>query len=153
MERPPRPREGDALTEWWLKPLDRQQPPQLIDLQGQYVLLLFYNLGCAGCMGRGLPLAQRIQDLYTELRVILIHSDFGRHTYPAEDIRQATEARITNLEQYRDQEHRTYDAFGAEGTPHWILLDPEGRIHRTFFGSTQAVQVRMDYVLREIFDA
>lgn len=151
MDWTPRPQEGDVLPEWTLLPLADRQPPPLATLRGRYVLLLFYNLGCTGCVGRGLPLAQRIQELYPDLRVILIHSDFGRHTYPEEAILAEAHQQNLQLEQYRDRAHDTYEAFGAEGTPHWVLIDPEGRLHRSFFGSMQQAQVRMDYVLRELF--
>jgi len=151
MDLTPRPQEGDQLPAWTLRSLNGKKPPSLEEVQGSYVLLLFYNLGCTGCVGRGLPLAQRIQDLYPDLRVILIHSDFGQYAYPEKDILAEAQRQQLQLEQYRDQGHMTYDAYGAEGTPHWVLIDPQGRLYRSFFGSMQQAQLRMDYVLRELF--
>lgn len=151
MDWTPRPQEGDTLPEWNLLPLANRQPPTLAELRGRYVLLLFYNLGCTGCVGRGLPLAQRIQDLYPDLQVVLIHSDFGRQTYSEDEILAEARKQHLQLEQYRDEGHTTYDAYGAEGTPHWVLIAPDGKLYRSFFGSMQQAQVRMDYVLRELF--
>lgn len=151
MKPTPRPQEGDLLPPWKVRPLGDRTPPAWADLKKKFTLLFFYNLGCAGCVGRGLPLAQRIQELYPDLRVIGIHSDFGRHTYPPEDILAEASRQNLTIEQYRDQAHSTYDAYGAEGTPHWVLVSPEGRIHRSFFGSMQGMQIRMDYILRELY--
>ncbi len=147
----PRPQEGDTLPHWSIDPLANQLVPDWSDLNGNYSLLFFYNLGCTGCIGRGLPLAQRIQDLYPDLRVIGIHANFGRHSYSSEDILAEAKKQRLSLEQYLDQGHTTYDAFGAEGTPHWVLVSPKGKVYRSFFGSMQGTQVRLDYVLRELF--
>ena len=123
----------------------------LADLAGAPALLFCYNLGCTGCLHRGLPLAQRIQEVYPQLRTIAIHVDLGRHTYPTETILAEAKKRNVQLEHYRDRGSTTYEAYGAEGTPHWILIDAEGRLHRSLFGSMEGVQVRLDYVLREWF--
>jgi thiol-disulfide isomerase/thioredoxin len=150
MDRAPRPEEGNPLPPLQLQALI-SPPPTLDDLAGAPALLFFYNLGCTGCLHRGLPLAQRIQEVYPQLRIIAIHVDLGRHTYPTEAILAEAQIRNLQLEHYRDRGSATYEAYGAEGTPHWILIDVEGRLHRSLFGSMEGVQVRLDYILRELF--
>ncbi len=150
MDRTPRPHEGDKLPPLQLQPLT-SAPPSLNDLAGAPALLFFYNLGCTGCLHRGLPLAQRIHEVYPQLRIMAIHVDLGRHSYPTEAILAEAEERGFLLEHYRDQGSKTYEAYGAEGTPHWVLIDAEGRLHRSLFGSMEGVQVRLDYILREWF--
>jgi len=80
-----------------------------------------------------------------------VHVDLGNPTYPADAILAEAQKRNVQIEHYRDTGSTTYEAYGAEGTPHWVLIDAEGRLHRSLFGSMEGVQVRLDYILREWF--
>ena len=68
----------DTLTPTWqVTTLDDGQAVDLAQYQGKPTLAIFFNIGCHGCMTRGLPVAQNIREQYPELNVVGIHSSFG----------------------------------------------------------------------------
>ena len=52
---------------------------------------------------------------------------------------------------YADQEKATYEMFKAEGTPHWVLIDAEGKIVKSIFGSMGNSKQRLLYAIQELF--
>lgn len=139
--------------EWQVTSMDGRNRPSLADYRGKYTLLLFFNLGCHGCMMRGLPLADDIARAYPELNVIGIHSNFRGSPYTVEQIQDEIEKRKLSFPVMLDDEHVTYDLFQAGGTPHWILLDEAGRVQKSIFGSQPNAQQRLTYGMMELFGA
>lgn len=139
-----------TTPEWTLTHLDQTPAPSLSDFAGKPTLLLFFNMGCLGCMSRGVPLAQDLAKAYPDLNVIGIHSNFGR-AYGSDDIRAALDEIGVTYPVLSDVEHRTYDSYGAEGTPHWVLLDAEGQVQKSIFGSQPNAQQRLTYGMLELF--
>ncbi len=45
---------------------------------GQALLLLFFNVGCPGCMGRALPFSLALARRYPGLRIIGLHTSFEK---------------------------------------------------------------------------
>lgn len=135
---------------WQIASLDQSPAPTLSDFEGKPTLLLFFNLGCLGCLHRGVPLARDLAHAYPELNVIGIHSNFGRQ-YTAEEIAATLAENKVDFPVLQDDGHTTYDAFNAEGTPHWILLDEKGNINKSIFGSQPNVQQRLTYSMMELF--
>lgn len=118
----------------------------------QAILLLFYNNSCLGCTGRAIPLAYEIQKEYSQLKVIGIHSNFGNQKATEEDIRSIFTIDELPFPIYLDEEHKLYDQFQCEGTPHWILIDKEGRIFNSIFGSQSGAQNRLFYAIDELME-
>ena len=120
-------------------------------LQDRYTLLLFYNNDCLGCTGRAIPLAHELNQEFDDLQVIGIHSNFGNRSAGPEDI-----ASIFTIDLpfpiFIDEEHKLYDAFAAEGTPHWALIAPDLSIFRSFFGSQGGAQNRLPYAIEELLE-
>jgi hypothetical protein len=60
---------------------------ELAALHGEPILLLFFNIGCAGCTGRALPLTLDLSRQYPELQLVAIHSHFSPAPVPIESIK------------------------------------------------------------------
>lgn len=124
-------------------------PRSLEDLRGQPVLLLFFNLGCDGCMFRAIPVAREVEKQYPEIKLIGVHSNFGAFSRDAEQVKQDLAAHDIPFEVVIDDGHTTYDTYEAEGTPHWIYIDADGVVRRSIFGSQPNALQRLEYLLIE----
>lgn len=122
------------------------------EYSNQPILLLFYNNSCLGCTGRAIPLAYEIQKENPELKVIGIHSNFGDKIATEEDIRSIFTIDELPFPIYIDEEHKLYDQFECEGTPHWILITKKGRIFNSIFGSQSGAQNRLYYSIDELME-
>jgi len=141
---------GEPLPDWLVQTPDGQEVA-LEQFFGRPLLLLFYHLGCLGCIGRALPFAKKLAEVYPDLQIVGIHTSPGSLKYNTEEV--LAQAGETNLPFpiFFDEGHRTYDLYGAEGTPHWVLLDANGKLFRSIFGSMANARQRLDYALLEIF--
>lgn len=128
------------------------QPIELEAYRGQPVILLFFNIGCHGCMARGLPVATEIARQYPGIQVIGIHSSFGAFGRDTESVKAALREFDLNFPVVLDDGHATYDAFQAEGTPHWIFIDADGQVSKSIFGSQPNALQRIEYTLMEMFE-
>lgn len=133
-----------------VKTLD-EKPVDLLDLyQGHVVLVLFYNNKCLGCTGRAIPLAYEYQQSFAGLKVVGIHSNFGGEVINKGDILSIFTVDELPFPIFIDDDHRMYDQFNCEGTPHWVLISKEGEVFRSIFGSQRGTQNRMLYALEEV---
>lgn len=138
---------------WDVSPLVGDSVPDVSDYQGKPTLILFFSVTCAGCMGRALPLSAQVTYLYPGLNVVAIHSQFESLARTPDFIRDNLAEYDLPFRVLLDNDHRTFDAYEAEGTPHWVILDADGNITRSFFGSQPNAQQRLDFALREMFPA
>lgn len=121
---------------------------------GRPLLLLFWNVGCSGCTGRALPLTLTLGAEYPDLAIVAIHSVFGRgQTQPSDTIRAVVDYFALPYPVLEDDGDRTFQAYGAEGTPHWILIRGDGTVDRSIFGSMDGARQRLRYALQELFPA
>jgi peroxiredoxin len=128
--------------------------PNLDAYAGKPVLMFFFNLGCDGCMFRGIPLATEIANKYPEIQVVGVHSNFGAFaetTYA--NVQAAMAERDVTFPVIMDDGHQTYDAYEAEGTPHWIFIDRDGTVQKSIFGTQPNALMRLEYLLMETFGA
>jgi len=51
-----------------------------------------------------------------------------------------------------DQGHQTWSAYDAGRTPHWVLINANGEIEKSIFGSMPNSLQRLDYSLIELFE-
>lgn len=130
--------------------INDKEIPQLADFKGMYVLLLFFNRGCNGCIGRAIPFSLELKDEFPELQIIGIHSQFGSNTYTKAEIQEIVDYYNIPYPIVEDNGHHTYDMYKAEGTPHWVLLDKDG-VYKSFFGSMGNAQNRLYYTMSELF--
>ena len=143
--------ESIRAPEWQVTSLDGQSRPSLKSYRGKHTLLLFFNPGCIGCMSRALPLADDIARAYPDLNVVGIHTNFEGMPYSHEQIQKEINRRNLSFDVVVDEGHSSYDSFEAGGTPHWILLDTEGNVGKSIFGSQPNAQQRLSYGMMELF--
>ncbi len=116
------------------------------------MLILFFNLKCLGCVGRGIPLAYDFMQEFVGLNVMAIHSKFTDEVFTKEDILDIFIDNALPFPIYFDNEHDVYDQFECEGTPHWITINRTGEIHRSLFGSQENASNRLGYVLQDLME-
>ncbi len=58
-------------------------------------------------------------------------------------------SRFIDLENKKND--ATFLRYEAGGTPHWVLIDTEGIIRKSIFGSMDGARQRLDYALEELF--
>lgn len=144
--------EGLPLPEWELESIDRSPVPKVSDFRGKPLLILFYYLGCPGCKGRALPYANRI--VYDDLgiQVLGIHTRFDGPMYSDEEILASNAEFYVRFPVFRDKDFaRTYFRYEALGTPHWVLVDGEGKVVKSMFGSDpNNALLRLDLKIQEM---
>lgn len=121
---------------------------QLID--GKASLLLFYNNQCLGCTGRAIPYAYELQQDFPEAQVIGIHSNFNGLQATKQEINEVFTSGESPFPIFNDNGRKLYDHFKAEGTPHWVLFNKEGKMINSVFGSQANAQNRLWYALNEL---
>ncbi|MEL6671684.1 MAG: redoxin domain-containing protein [Bacteroidota bacterium] len=145
--------EMDLLPDWEVTTLDGSPAPSLHDFRGKVVLLLIFSRGCPGCMGRAVPYSKSLLADFPDLQIIGIHTQFEGPEYSQ---RQIEEVKLYFKLPYPllvDQGKKTFEKYAAEGTPHWLLVDREGRLLKSFFGSMEGARQRLVYSLTELFES
>jgi hypothetical protein len=140
--------DDDWLEDWvYGEPLP---PPAAWGRPG---LALLFNLECAGCVARAVPWAKRAATRVRERAVVLgVHTAYGRRRLPRAAVvpsltRFANDFARLAFPVALDVDGGWAERHGAEGTPHWLVWDAEGRLERSVFGSQQNALTRLDYVL------
>lgn len=125
-------------AEW----LNAEKPLSLAGLRGRVVAVEAFQMLCPGCVGHGLPQAQRIAQTFRsdDVAVIGLHSVFEHHAA------MTPVALAAFLHEYRIRFPVAVDAAGSgsmprtmaawqlEGTPTLLLFDRQGRMRARHFG-------------------
>jgi len=122
-------------------------------IRGNRYSFLFFNLGCPGCKGRALPYANRVVVENGEnVNVVGIHTRFEGPEYMLEDFQKAKEDYFIRWPFYKDDgQASTFHKYEAGGTPHWILLNEEGKLEYSIFGSDlNNALLRLDLRINEL---
>lgn len=141
------------LPEWSLSPIFGTDIPKILDYKGQPLLILIFSLGCPGCLGRAIPFANRIvYESGDKIQVIGIHTNFESINIPQEKFLAAKEEFHIRFPFYRDYNYdTTFLDYGAGGTPHWFLVDKEGILRYSIFGSDpNNALLRLDLKMKEL---
>ena len=67
---------GKPLPSWYLAPIFGESIPKPDDFKGKPLLILFFYLGCPGCVGRAIPFANRVVVFLSPFS-----SNFGKDTF------------------------------------------------------------------------
>lgn len=129
---------GAPLPNWLLEPINEgQMLPTPKDYQGTPLLILFFSLGCPGCLGRAIPYANRVvYENGERINVLGIHTNFEGVDFDAAYFEKAKEEFYIRFPIFKDYNYdTTFLNYGAGGTPHWILVDEEGKVVYSIFGS------------------
>lgn len=144
---------GKKLPEWRLEPIFDSHVPKVEDYLGKPTILLFFSFGCPGCLGRAIPYANRLVFEHEDkIQVVGIHTNFEGRDFSVEQFKDGKERFYFRFPFYKDYNYDTsFLNFGAGGTPHWIVLDKEGRVVYSIFGSDpNNALLRLDYIISEL---
>ena len=140
------------IPPWDIERLGKDEVPDYEKLRGKPLLILFFYLGCPGCTGRAIPFANKMAYEYTDkINIIGIHSNFEGPEYNDDDIVEKLKSLYVRFPVFKDSGlASTFYKYQAAGTPHWILVNREGNVIRTIFGSDpNRALLRLDYALTE----
>lgn len=128
---------GEPLPEWSLETIFGEDVPTTQSYKGKPLLIMFFSLGCPGCLGRAIPYANRIVYEHGDLiNVVGIHTNFEGVDFPLQKFEKAKEEFFIRFPFYKDANYdTTFLDYGAGGTPHWFLVDREGMVVYSIFGS------------------
>lgn len=143
------------LPNWQLETIFGDQVPNIESFKGKSLLILFFNLGCPGCKGRALPYANRtVVEKGNKVEVIGIHTRFEGPDYVLEDFQKAKEDYYIRFPFFKDANlAETFHKFQAGGTPHWLLLDANGNLKFSIFGSDpNNALLRLDLKIQELLN-
>ena len=141
---------GAKIPNWSLESIFGDPVPDVDEFQGATLLILFLNLSCPACLGRAIPYANGlIVNKDIDLNVLGIHSNFNGADFSKEEFQKAKEDFYIRFPLFRDVNFdTTFLNFGAGGSPHWILLDKEGIVRYSIFGSDpNNALLRLDYMI------
>ncbi|MCH5598927.1 TlpA family protein disulfide reductase [Niabella ginsengisoli] len=84
---------GKPLPNWHLEKIfDEPELPNRVDYIGKPLVILFFNLGCPGCIGRAVPFANRLVYEYGDkINVLGIHTIFEGVEYDKQAFEKAKE--------------------------------------------------------------
>ena len=140
------------IPPWDIERLGKDEVPDYEKLKGKPLLILFFYLGCPGCTGRAIPFANKMAYEYTDkINIIGIHNNFEGPEYNDDDIVEKLKSLYVRFPVFKDSGlASTFYKYQAAGTPHWILVNREGNVIRTIFGSDpNRALLRLDYALTE----
>lgn len=145
--------QGTALPEWQLETIFGDDVPTVASFQGKPLLIMFFSLGCPGCLGRAIPYANRIVYEQGEtMSVMGIHSGYSSRKFSEEKFQKAKEEFYIRFPFFSDFNYDTTALrYGTGGTPHWILIDKDGIVQYSIFGSDpNNALLKLDYMIEEI---
>lgn len=143
------------LPEWSITPILNTEAPSVRSFLGKPLLILFFSVGCPGCLGRAIPYANRIvYEKGDQIDVLGIHSQFEQKTIPLAQFKQLQEELYIRFPFFEDDNKKeTFTRYGAGGTPHWILLDAQGIVQYSIFGSDpNNALLRLDLKINEVLE-
>ena len=111
---------GNQLPDWSLEGIFDDNVPEKKTFLGKPLLILFFSLGCPGCLGRAIPYANRVvYENGNNINVMGIHTNFEGLDFPIEKFIRAKEEFYIRFPIYRDHNYdTTFLNYGAGGTPH-----------------------------------
>ncbi|MBK7410343.1 MAG: TlpA family protein disulfide reductase [Saprospirales bacterium] len=139
------------LPDWHIETTDGSPAPELAQYRGKNLLILFYSMGCPGCLSRAIPLTLQLQRVYPDLQLVAIHTHYERSRQTPEEIRIAADQMGVGYPVFLDKGIETAGLFQAEGTPHWILAGKDGELLKSIFGSMPNALQRLDLSLTELY--
>lgn len=143
---------NSELRPWQLESLGTEAVPLYARFAGKPLLVLFFYLGCPGCIGRAIPFANRmVYEHRDKISVLGIHSNFEGPEYSDADIIRSMVSLHARFPFFKDSEgDATFRDYQAAGTPHWILVNAEGKVARSVFGSEpNRALLWLDYAINE----
>ena len=143
---------NNEIQPWHLESVKNDVVPHYTDFKGKPLLILFFYLGCPGCVARAIPFANKmVYEHGDKISVLGIHSNFEGPEYSDDEIVNTLNSLYVRFPFYRDSGFATtFHDYQAAGTPHWILVNKDGEVIRSIFGSDpNRGLLRLDYAINE----
>lgn len=144
---------GKPLPDWTLESIFGDAVPDKEDFKGKPLLILIFSLGCPGCVGRAIPFVNRnVYEKDEKLNVLGIHTNFEGVDFPAEQFQKYKEELFIRFPFYKDFKfNTTFLEYGAGGTPHWVVVNKNGIVEYSIFGSDpNNALLRLGYLIDEL---
>ena len=141
------------LPNWSIETIFRDEVPTIKDYVGKPLLILFFSLGCPGCLDRAVPYANRVvYENGDKINVVGIHTNFEGIDFGKDRFAKAKEELFIRFPFFKDKNYdTTFLNYGAGGTPHWILVDKKGKVIYSIFGSDpNNALLRLDLRINEL---
>lgn len=134
-----------STAQWFNAP----EPMMLEQLKGRVVLVLGFQMLCAGSLRHALPQAQRISRAFNadEVAVIGLHMVFENHKDMTPSLLEPflkTESITIPVAVDAPNDSgvpKTMQAYSMQGTPTLLLFDRQGRLRRHYLGAVDDVRL------------
>lgn len=147
---------GQALPSWKLNSILVDEIPTIEDFKGKPLLILFYHLDCIACKGRAFPYSNRLIYDNIGVNVIGIHSrintKFSTKIYTKQEHQEVNDEFAVRFPIFEDfNDNYTFNKYKCGGTPHWILVDKNGVVVYSIFGSDpNNALLKLDFKIAEL---
>ncbi|MBY0536593.1 MAG: redoxin domain-containing protein [Chitinophagaceae bacterium] len=144
---------GSEIVDWVIEPIFECALPNVVDFRGKPLIILLFSLHCPGCIGRAIPFANRlVYENEDKINVIGIHTHFEGPEKTQNELESAKTELFIRFPYYKDAGFaETFHIYQAGGTPHWIIVDKNGIIIESIFGSDpNRALLRIDLHLKQL---
>jgi peroxiredoxin len=145
-----------AVSRW----VNTREPLSLERLRGRVVVVVAFQMLCAGCVEHAIPQAKRLCARFNpaEVAVIGLHTVFEHHHV------MTPEALAVFVHEFKlpfpvaidapgdDGMPRTMAAYQMQGTPTLLLFDRAGRLRRHYFGQPDDIMLAAEIMALAIED-
>lgn len=145
--------QGKPIINWDIESIFGEPLPAVEDYLGKPLLILIFSLGCPGCLGRAIPFANSVVYNYgEEVNVAGIHTNFEGVDFDKEYFSKMKAELYIRFPFFKDKNFdNTFIKYGAGGTPHWVLVDKNGIVSYSIFGSDpDNALLRLGYKINEL---
>lgn len=143
------------LPLWNIENIEEGALPQVSDFKGKPLIVLLFSLQCPGCIGRAIPYANRlVYENNGKINVVGIHTHFEGPEKTIEELRVSKNEHFIRFPYYKDSGFaETFYTYEAGGTPHWIIVDKDGIVIESIFGSDpNRALLRIDLHLNQLLN-
>lgn len=143
------------LPNWSIEKIFEKELPDIKSFEGKPLIVLFFSLQCPGCIGRAIPYANRLVYENTDkINVLGIHTHFEGPEKTIEELIEAKEQYFIRFPYYKDSGFaETFYTYEAGGTPHWIIVDKNGVVVESIFGSDpNRALLRIDLHVKQLLE-
>ena len=138
--------EPRPAPEWQVSQWINGDPGRMSSLRGKVVLIEFFQLWCPGCNSFSIPLFQRWNERYAgrdDVVLVSIHTVFEGHELQTperlrEFVREKGIEHSVGIDAYDEEDELvpvTMRRFATRGTPHVVIVDKQGDVRFSNFGS------------------
>mgnify|MGYP002620772053 CR=1 FL=1 len=135
--------EGSVAPDFTLNDIDGK-PLALSSLRGKHLIIDFWGSWCVWCI-KGMPEMKKYYDKYSD-KLEILSVDCGDS--PEEWKQAVKDNNMTWKNVINDEEKDVSEIYKVEGFPTKIVVDPDGKIVRTYAGEDPAFYEFLDQLLK-----